>query len=331
MFKSHRADYAGSAEVQRKLDELFGKIQNAYETLGDPMKRREYDRQHGIAAAPFPRISGNNEGHNGDYAGHRSDYSSHSSRSHQPNTESVIERGQASEAPARRELKLPPRKPILIPEIKMREAPPNDGRAAADRRTDGTWLPPVPPRSAGPVTRPPAVLSPEEAAKLQTPSNKYERALRFYRQGRTRFERHELEAAVHLFREAVTLDGSQAHYHFFLAISLTIQARAKREHMHHEGCHVTCKLGGALISNPRARYEAEQHFLRAFQIDPSNTKIALKLGQLYKEVGMLKKAEMYLNQALILDSMNDEARHELDTLHEEPEEIIFDDLDVELR
>jgi cytochrome c-type biogenesis protein CcmH/NrfG len=123
-----------------------------------------------------------------------------------------------------------------------------------------------------------------------------------------------------LFRESVRLDPTQAHYHFYLGTVLTIQARARREHLHHEGCHVTCHLGGSLVSNPKVRYEAEQHFLRASQIDPLNAKIALKLGQLYKEVGMLKKAEHYLNQVLILDSTNQHARHELDTLHDRPEE-----------
>lgn len=303
MFQSYRADYPDSADVQRQLDELFGKIKTAHQTLGDPLKRREYDRLPGSAPAPL--------------------------HGYPPNTESIIERGQASLLP-RRGMQLPPRKPITIAEIEMRAAPGSDsGRG----QPDGSHPPPLPPRFVGPATRPPAVLSPEEASRLQTPANKEQQALHFYRQGRMRFERRELDAAAHLFREAVRLDPTQSHYHFYLAIVLTIQARARREHLHHEGCHVTCHLGGALVSNPKVRYEAEQHFLRAGQIDPSNAKIALKLGQLYKEAGLLKKAELYLNQALMLDSTNADARHELDTLHECPEEGDADnqDLTVDLK
>lgn len=299
MFQSHRSDYSDSAAVQHQLDELFSKIRTAHQVLSDPVKRREYDRQHGAAVAPGPR--------------------------HPPPAAPIIERARGS-VPQRSEMKLPPRKPISIPEIAMRVAPGNDRNAAIERgQQEGSRPPPRPPRPAGPQTRPPAVLSPEEVASLKTPANKDAQALRFYRQGRARFERRELDAAAHLFREAVTLDPSQSHYHLYLAMVLTIQARARREHRHHEGCHVTCHLGGALVSNPKVRYEAEQHFLRAGQIDPANANIALKLGQLYKEVGLLKKAEIYLNQALTLDSSNKEARHELDTLNESPRE---DDVEV---
>jgi curved DNA-binding protein CbpA len=306
MFQSHRSDYSDSAAVQHQLDELFANIRTAHRTLSDPLKRRDYDGP-GAASTPTPRYP--------------------------PSAESIIERGQASVLP-RSGMQIPPRRPISIPEINMRVAPGNHNGQGIERgQPEGSHPPPMPPRYAGPQARPPAVLSPEEVASLQTPVNKDAQGLRFYRQGRARFERRELDAAAHLFREAVRLDPTQSHYHFYLASVLTIQARARREHLHHEGCHVTCHLGGALVSNPKVRYEAEQHFLRAGQIDPSNAKIAVKLGQLYKEVGLLKKAELYLNQALMLDSTNKEARHELDTLHECPEEADVDnqDLTVEVR
>lgn len=307
MFQSHRTDYADSAHVQQQLNELFAKIKIAHQTLTDPVKRREYDQLSGAAPPPVSTYS--------------------------PNVESIIERGQALVLP-KSGMQLPPRRPIRIPETKMRPAPGNNrSNGIEPGQPEGLRPPPIPPRPAGPQTRPPAVLSPEEVSRLQTPANKEAQALSFYRQGRMRFERRELDAAAHFFREAVRLDPSQSHYHFYIGIVLTIQARARREHLHHEGCHVTCHLGGALVSNPKVRYEAEQHFLRAGQIDPSNAKIALKLGQLYKEVGLLKKAELYLKQALLLDSTNAEARNELDTLHERPEEgaVDADDLDVEVR
>ena len=70
------------------------------------------------------------------------------------------------------------------------------------------------------------------------------------------------------------------------------------------------------MSNPKVRYEAEQHFLRASEIDPANPQIPLKLGQLYKEARLLKKAEHYLRQSLMLDSRNQVAQRELETLYE---------------
>jgi Flp pilus assembly protein TadD len=215
----------------------------------------------------------------------------------------------------------------------MPVAPKNASAARIERSQWEGSRPAQPPRASGPLTRPPAVLSPEEVSRLQKPTNKDQQALHFYRQGRMRLERRELDAATHLFREAVRLDPSQSHYHFYLAMVLTIQAHARHEHVHHEGCHVTCKLGGSLVRNPKVRYEAERHFRRAAEIDPTNAQIVLRLGQLYKEAGLLKKAELYLVQALNLDSNNQEARRELDTLYEIPPEgdSHNDDLDVEVR
>src|SRR5262249_48320758 len=153
-------------------------------------------------------------------------------------------------------------------ELQMPVAPKDDPRPRIERaQWDGSGLVPTP-RPPGPLTRPPAVLSPDEASRLQQSTNKDQQALHFYRQGRARLERRELDAATHLFREAVRLDPSQAYYHFYLGMVLSIQAHARHEHVHHEGCHVTCKLGGRIISNPKKRYEAEQHFRRAAELEP---------------------------------------------------------------
>ena len=108
-------------------------------------------------------------------------------------------------------------------------------------------------------------------------------------QGRSRYEQRDVHAAEHLFREAVRLDPSQPHYHYHLAVTLLILSQARHEHTHHEGCHVTCKMGGGLVSNPRVRYEAEQHLLRAAELDPSNIKVRLTLGQLVQGSGACKE------------------------------------------
>jgi curved DNA-binding protein CbpA len=106
-----------------------------------------------------------------------------------------------------------------------------------------------------------------------------------FSQGKARFERKEYHAAVHLFREAIKLDPSRAPYHFH--------------------------LGVALIRNPRTRREAEEHLAKAAQLDPYSAQMRLKLGMLYKESGLNKKAEAYFKEALKLDPESKIANREL--------------------
>ena len=161
-------------------------------------------------------------------------------------------------------------------------------------------------RAKQPVAQPMVV----ESRKPQI-VNLPQQAAQIYMQGRSRYDQRDVHAAEHLFREAVRLDPSQPHYHYHLAVTLLILSQARHEHAHHEGCHVTCKIGGGLVSNPRVRYEAEQHLLRAAELDPSNIKVRLTLGQLYKEAGLTKKAESSFREALMLDGRNSIARREL--------------------
>jgi curved DNA-binding protein CbpA len=107
----------------------------------------------------------------------------------------------------------------------------------------------------------------------------------FYQQGRARYERKEYHAAVHLLREAIKLDPSRPPYHFH--------------------------LGLALIRNPRTRREAEQHLTKATELDPYNSVVRVKVGLLYKEVGLHKKAEHYFREALSIDPDNRVALREL--------------------
>jgi Flp pilus assembly protein TadD len=106
----------------------------------------------------------------------------------------------------------------------------------------------------------------------------------YYQQGRARFERKEYHAAVHLLREAIKLDPTRAPYHYHLGI--------------------------ALIRNPRTRREAELHLAKAAELEPYNAQIRVKLGMLYKEAGLTKRAEQYFRAALQLDPDNRVARRE---------------------
>jgi len=100
----------------------------------------------------------------------------------------------------------------------------------------------------------------------------------YYQQGRARFERKEYHAAVHLLREAIKLDSNRAAYHYHLGI--------------------------ALIRNPRTRREAERHLTKAAQLEPFNAQIRVKLGLLYKEAGLSKRADLYFREALRMDPEN---------------------------
>ncbi|HEX5735907.1 MAG TPA: DUF4388 domain-containing protein [Blastocatellia bacterium] len=135
---------------------------------------------------------------------------------------------------------------------------------------------PLPPVAAAVVaeTRQPAIS--------QTPAQAAEHN---YQQGRARYDRKEYHAAVHLLREAIKLDPTQPHYHFHLGI--------------------------ALIRNPRTRREAEIHLTKAGELDPYNAQIRVKVGLLYKEAGLAKKAEHYFKEALSLDPENRAALREL--------------------
>jgi tetratricopeptide (TPR) repeat protein len=147
--------------------------------------------------------------------------------------------------------------------------------------------------------RRPGHLSPELAAEEQ------------YRRGRAHYDRKDFHSAAHLFREAVNLDPRRGHYHYFLGVTLSILSQARKVHNHDEGCHVTCKIGGSLVRNQRVRHEAEQHLLKAADLDRNNPEIRLRLGLLYKDAGMEKKAEQFFNETLMLDAGNPIALREL--------------------
>ena len=135
-----------------------------------------------------------------------------------------------------------------------------------------------------------------------------------YERGRKHFDRRDFHGAVHLFREAAKLDASQSRYHYYLGVTLSVLSQARqahKEHTHGRGCHVTCTLGGGLVRNQRIRREAEQHMLRAAELDRLNAEVRLRLALLYKDAGLDKKAEHYFLETLMLDANNIVAQREL--------------------
>ncbi len=176
------------------------------------------------------------------------------------------------------------------------------------------------------TTRPPQTASPAQPVVVQSVLRSKppaaidlkKAASEKYLQGRTRYERRDFHAAAHLLREAVKLDSSRAEYHYYLASTLAILSQARHTHDNHEGCHVSCNLGGSLIRNQRVRYEAVQHFQEAARLEPTNADVRVKLGLIYKEAGIGKKAEACFWEALLLDGNNSVALQELG-LEDQPE------------
>ena len=176
------------------------------------------------------------------------------------------------------------------------------------------------------TTRPSQTASPAQPVVVQSVSRSKppvvidlkKSAAEKYLQGRTRYERRDFHGAAHLLREAVKLDSSRAEHHYYLASTLAILSQARHTHDNHEGCHVSCNLGGSLIRNQRVRYEAVQHFQEAARLDPTNADVRVKLGLIYKEAGIGKKAEACFWEALLLDGNNPVALQELG-LGDQPE------------
>ena len=99
-----------------------------------------------------------------------------------------------------------------------------------------------------------------------------------YRQGRGYFDQQDYWSAIQAFRQSVRLEPGNARYRYW--------------------------LGMALTRNPKWRREAEEHFLKAIEIDQFKAEYYAGLGLLYKEVGMIKRAHGQFNKALQLEPEN---------------------------
>jgi curved DNA-binding protein CbpA len=197
--------------------------------------------------------------------------------------------------PAPVPLPMPTPRPVPI------ELPRSEPKASSDELHHKPTTEPKsepPPRQSGPLPAPSVEMQGGDPAKSAN-GNQSQVAEHYFNQGRARYERKEYHAAVHLLREAVKLDTSKSAYHFHLGI--------------------------ALLRNPRTRREADEHLQRAAELEPYNSQIRIKLGNLYKEVGLPKKAEAFFRAALQLDPDNRAARRELGshTPKKAPEESIW--------
>ncbi len=96
----------------------------------------------------------------------------------------------------------------------------------------------------------------------------------------------EFEAAIGLLGDAVTLAPDCARYHG--------------------------ELAALLEKMPTRREQAERHFLRATELEPSNLFYHLQLGSFYRAIGLLSRAEQQFILALKLDPIDHAAASALD-------------------
>jgi curved DNA-binding protein CbpA len=116
-----------------------------------------------------------------------------------------------------------------------------------------------------------------------------------YRQGRGHYEQQDYWSATQAFRQSVRMEPENPRYRYW--------------------------LGMALTKNPKWRREAEEHFLKAISLEQFNAAHYVGLASLYKEVGMFKRAESQLRQALQISPGDKAAVEALHTLQnaKEPE------------
>ena len=109
-----------------------------------------------------------------------------------------------------------------------------------------------------------------------------------FKQGRGNFDQQDYWSAIQAFRQCVRLIPESPQYRYWLAMSLT--------------------------KNPRWRKEAEEHFLRAIELEQFNPHYYVGLALMYKEAGLPIRAEIYLKKALQVAPGNKAVQEALDLL-----------------
>jgi len=273
-FHPDRHRQPGYTELKPQLDALFSLITQAYQTLSEASQRAVYDARLKKPAAAFQTTP----------------LKPPPAFVNEPPTQRSEPKAQPKPAPVPLSVPLP--RPIpsesLRPRADMKPPSGDLGRphaAAATSEPLPQAVRPQPTPDEAPATEAARQANGNHTNGNHANGNQAQLAEHYFNQGRARYERKEYHAAVHLLRESVKLDGSKPSYHFHLGI--------------------------ALLRNPRTRREADEHLQRAAELEPYNSQIRIKLGNIYKEVGLSKKAEAFYRAALQIDPDNRHARKEL--------------------
>ena len=103
-----------------------------------------------------------------------------------------------------------------------------------------------------------------------------------FREGKNLLAKGDVETAVERLKGSVWLCPDKASYNYY--------------------------LGLAESRNPKFRKSAEQHLLKAIEIEDSSADCHLALARLYIDVRLPRKAELQLDQVLLWEPSNSEAR-----------------------
>ena len=133
------------------------------------------------------------------------------------------------------------------------------------------------------VSSPPPVPN----AKNKETGNE-DRAEASFQKGLSAIKENQLQHAIRLFAEAASLEPRRARYR--------------------------AEYGRALINNPQTRRIAEIELRAAIALEPTNVSYRVALAELYKALGLRRRAEGELQRALMTDPKSDAARKLLASL-----------------
>jgi curved DNA-binding protein CbpA len=102
-----------------------------------------------------------------------------------------------------------------------------------------------------------------------------------FKLGRIFFAKGEYDRAAEHFKRCIWLFPKKASYHHY--------------------------MGAAQSKNPKSRKEAEQHLLKALELDALSTESHLELAKLYIQIGLRRKAEQQLQELLHWNQTHQEA------------------------
>ena len=140
-----------------------------------------------------------------------------------------------------------------------------------------------------PGAKPSKHISAPPVSKMNTKETGNEdRAEASYQKGLSALKENQLQHAVRLFAEAASLEPRRARYR--------------------------AEYGRALINDPQARRLAEIELRAAISLEPTNVSYRVALAELYKALGLLRRAEGELQRALMRDPKSGAARKLLENL-----------------
>ncbi len=125
----------------------------------------------------------------------------------------------------------------------------------------------------------------------EKPKDTLARAETKFRQARTLYGQGRFEDAMSLLEEVVRLNKNKGGYYLLLAMTETQLSEYQKK--------------------------AEEHYLKAIELEPWNPEGFVGLGMLYKKVGLATKATRQLRKALELDGEHEGALRELAELTKE--------------